>query len=187
MAVFFWEKCTYPLKMALLAALLYRQMIKSPSINGREDLKVSLCALMYACMYVCMCAFNTSRGLINGRQDFKVSLCALMYACMYVCVCACNTSHGTPRRGDLKMSLCACMYVCMCACMLDSHVSMAEWICRCHYVHSCMHVCVHVSLIHMQELVTYKHTAMCMHTYHTDIYSKTHTLIHAYTHRMYSV
>ena len=42
LALFFWEKCKHPLKMALTASLLYRRMGMSTAVMGRDDLKDSL-------------------------------------------------------------------------------------------------------------------------------------------------
>lgn len=41
LALYFWEKCKHPLKMALTAALMYRNMARSNACLGRDDLKDS--------------------------------------------------------------------------------------------------------------------------------------------------
>jgi len=44
LALFFWEKCKSPMKMALTVCLLYKRMAESPAVMGREDLKDSFLA-----------------------------------------------------------------------------------------------------------------------------------------------
>jgi hypothetical protein len=39
LAIFFWERTKHPLKMALMAVLLYRKMATSRGCLGRDDLK----------------------------------------------------------------------------------------------------------------------------------------------------
>jgi hypothetical protein len=91
-----------------------RKRIQSHAM--RSLLGLLVCACVFACVYVYMCAWENMRGfnLIGKVSTGTVVVCACLFTCVCVYMCVWENLRGFNLIGKDCCFVCMCIHMCMC-------------------------------------------------------------------------